>query len=71
MDCYLDSDSHIVNMIRAYKVFTKIAYKFGVQVPKSTKDSLKLDAENGNELWAESIKTEFKQINDSETFRVS
>ena len=58
-------------MIRAYKVSTEIAYKFGVQVPKSTKDSLKLDAENGNEFWAESIKTEFKQINDSETFRVS
>jgi hypothetical protein len=57
-------------MIRAYKMSVEIAYKFGVQVPRNTKESIKLDTENGNTLWAESIKTEFKQINDYETFRV-
>jgi hypothetical protein len=31
---------------------------------------MQLDTENKNTLWAESIKTEFKQINDYETFRV-
>jgi hypothetical protein len=31
---------------------------------------VQLDTENKNTLWAESIKTEFKQINDYETFRV-
>jgi hypothetical protein len=58
-------------MIRAYKLSVEIACKFGVQVPRNTKESIKLDTENaGNTLWADSIKTEFKQINDYETFRV-
>jgi hypothetical protein len=42
----------------------EMAYKFGVHVPRNTKEFIKLDTENGNSLWAESIKTEFKQIND-------
>jgi hypothetical protein len=67
---YLNSNVEISNMIRAYKVSTEIAYKFGVQVPRNTKESMKLDMENGNHLWEESIATEFKQINDYETFRV-
>jgi hypothetical protein len=67
---YLNSDTEMINMIRAYKLSTEIAYKFGVQVPRSTKESIKLDKENENELWSDSIKTEFKQINDYETFRV-
>jgi hypothetical protein len=67
---YLNSDTEISNMIRAYKVSTEIAYKFGVQVPRNTKDSLRLDTENANTLWSDAIKTEFKQINDYETFRV-
>jgi hypothetical protein len=67
---YLNSDSQIINMIRAYKLSMEIAYKFGVQVPRSTKDSIKLDQENENELWADAIKAEFKQIKDYETFRV-
>ena len=57
-------------MIRACKLSTEIAYQFGVQVPRNTKESLKLDEENENTLWADSIKTEFKQINDYKTFRV-
>ena len=57
-------------MIRAYKVSTEIAFKFGVQVPRNTKESLRLDLANGNKLWENSIATEFKQINDYETFRV-
>jgi hypothetical protein len=67
---YLNSDTEITNMIRAYKLSVETAYKFGVQVPRNTKESIKLDTENGNTLWADSIKTEFKQINDYETFRV-
>jgi hypothetical protein len=67
---YLNSDSEISNMVKAYKLSTEISYKFGVQVPRSTKESMQLDTENKNTLWAESIKTEFKQINDYETFRV-
>ena len=67
---YLNSDTEIKHMIRAYKVSTEIAFKFGVQVPRNTKESLRLDLANGNKLWENSIATEFKQINDYETFRV-
>jgi hypothetical protein len=35
---YLNSDAEIANMVRAYKLSTEIACKFGVQVPKSTED---------------------------------
>jgi hypothetical protein len=45
-----------------------IKYKFGIQVPKGIKNSIKLDKKNGNPLWQEAIKTELKQLTDYQTF---
>ena len=46
----LNSDTQIINMIRACKVSVEVACKFGVQVPRNTKESLKLDEENESTL---------------------
>jgi hypothetical protein len=33
------------------KRYLKRTHKFGIEVPKSVKDAMRLDAENGNTLW--------------------
>ena len=38
-------------------------FKFGVQVPRSLKDALRLDEINHNHEWADGMNTELKQIN--------
>jgi len=45
-------------------------YKFGVRIPKSVKEALELDRQNGNNYWAEALKTEIGQINSYETFQL-
>ena len=57
-------------MIHSYKLSLETTYKFGVQLPKNTKEAIRLDTANGNTLWADAIDTEFKQINEYETFWV-
>ena len=36
--------------------------KYGVRVPKSIKEALKIDKENGNTLWWDAIQQEMKNI---------
>jgi hypothetical protein len=45
-------------------------FKFGIQVPRSIKHALQLDAINGNHLWRDSIETEMSQLADYNTFRL-
>ena len=45
-------------MVKQSKAKSKcraIRFKFGVQVPRDFNEALKLDAENGNNLWKEAI----------------
>ena len=42
---FVNSDHQLTRIIQAYKVSKGISYKFGVQVPKSTKDALRLDTQ--------------------------
>jgi hypothetical protein len=44
-------------------------YKFGILVPKNGKDTLALDAANGNKQWQISMDTEVKQTDEYDTFR--
>jgi hypothetical protein len=60
-----------VDIARILKVSTSpasIKYKFGIQVPKGTKNAIDLDKKNGNQLWQEAIKTELKKLTDYQTF---
>jgi hypothetical protein len=62
-----------VDIARILKVATSpagIKYKFGIHVPKQIKNAIDLDKKNGNQLWQEAIKTEFKQLTDYQTFIV-
>jgi hypothetical protein len=44
-------------------------YKFGILVPKNQKDTLAIDADNGNKRWQISMDTEVEQIDEYDTFR--
>jgi hypothetical protein len=62
-----------VDIARILKVSTgpaDIKYKFGVQVPKGSKNAINLDKKNGNQLWQEAIKTDLKQLTYYPTFIV-
>ena len=69
---YLDFDEEVVEMVQAYKTSAKegTKYKFGVEVPGSTKKALEIDRRNGNTAWQESIKLELDQIKEYEVFKV-
>ena len=43
-------------------------YKFGVRIPRSVKEALELDKQNGNNYWAEALKTEIGVIISYVTF---
>jgi hypothetical protein len=45
-------------------------YKFGIEVPRSIKDVVRLDKINNNKLWQEAIGKELNQINEYQTFWV-
>ena len=47
--------------MKATKKNTK-KYKFGVQVPRTVKEALELDKENGNHAWSEAMNIENKSI---------
>ena len=44
-------------------------YKFGIEVPRSVKHALEIDARNGNTLWRDAIMTELNQLDDFKVFR--
>jgi hypothetical protein len=55
------------------KRYLKRTHKFGIEVPKSVADAMRLDTENGNTLWFDAIALEiasvnvsFKHLNDDE-----
>ena len=45
------------------------AMKFGVEVPRTVKEALELDKNNGNNKWAEAIQKEMQGLHDHQTFR--
>lgn len=70
---YTKNPKKFVRLARAFKATVQKAakkYKFGVEVPKSWKDAIRLDEENGNTLWQEALETEVKQLKEYETFKV-
>ena len=45
-----------------------IRYKFGVQVPRTHKEAMELDAKNGNTFWQDAVGKEMKQLEEYHTF---
>jgi hypothetical protein len=42
--------------------YLKWTHKFGIELPKTVKEALDLDKENGNSFWADTIAMEMKEI---------
>ena len=59
---FLPDEHDLQRMVHALATAQKEApkYKFGVRVPRSVKEALELDKENGNELWSEALQLELK-----------
>lgn len=63
---------HISGLSKAFKIKTgyrEKKIKFGVEVPRDTKEAYFLDLKNRNTLWQEAIAKELRQLNDFKTFR--
>jgi hypothetical protein len=46
----------------ATKRYHKSSHKFGIQVPNSWDEALKLDKENNNTMWKDAISKEMKNV---------
>ena len=46
-----------------------IVYQYGLQVPRTPQEAIKLDAENGNTLWQDSMALEMEQLQEYDTFK--
>jgi hypothetical protein len=44
------------------KRFHKRTHKFGIEVPRTVDDAIRLDRENGNTLWMDSVATEMSAV---------
>lgn len=42
--------------------YWRTTHKYGIRVPKSIDEALRLDKENGNDLWQKSIEKEFSKV---------
>jgi len=58
-------------MLRIFKAKVRKAFKkyeFGVRIPRSVLDALKIDKENRNNLWLEAINKELEALMKMDTF---
>ncbi len=46
----------VINKLK--QKYWRTTHKFGIRLPKNTQEALRLDAENGNDLWEQSLKKE-------------
>ena len=53
----------IISLVRKKNMrYLKRNEKFGIALPKNVKEALQLDKNNGNNLWADVISTEMKNV---------
>ena len=59
----LKKRDHIISLVKKQSPrFFKRTHKFGIEVPKTVKESRELNKKNGNTLWADGIAKEMKDI---------
>jgi hypothetical protein len=65
-------DAQMNKVVRAHNAAIRSApkYKFGIEIPRGIRHAFRLDKENDNTLWQDSIVTELKQLDEYQTFRV-
>ena len=55
----LNKRNRIINKVK--KKYWRTTHKFGIRLPKTIDEALRLDAENGNHMWEDAIKKEMKK----------
>ena len=50
--------------------YWRTTHKYGIRVPKTVDEALRLDAKNGNHLWQDAIKKEMGKAKVESQFRV-
>ena len=69
VDHYAKIDEAYTRMVNIYKATVrKNKIKFGIEVPFSTREALRLDRANKNEGWRKAINLEIQMLLDFETF---
>ena len=61
----LKKRNRMINAVK--KKYWRTTHKFGIRVPKSVPEALRMDEENGNHLWRDSIKKEMAKAQVSYT----
>ena len=56
----LKKQNHYINKLRS--VVQNNQFKYGLKVPKTLKEALEIDKENGNSHWADAIKKELGNV---------
>ena len=52
----LKKRDRIISLVRKRSTrYLKRTHKFGIEVPKTVKETLDLDRQNGNTLWADAV----------------
>ena len=60
-----------VNALQADEIYIHQGkVKFGVRVPRNTREAYRLDKENGNQLWANAINKEINKMHEYRVFQV-
>ena len=59
----------MINASRRRSKNNAVRYKFGVRVPRNTKEAYELDRVNGNTMWADAMKLELDQLFDYDSFK--
>ena len=67
---YINEDRTLRKMFKTARARKTATYQFGVKVPQSVKQVHEFDAENGNTLWADSLKKELDQLDEYEVFKI-
>ena len=56
----LKKRNYIISAVN--KRYHKRTHKYGIRVPKTVKEAIEIDKENGNTLWQDAIKKEMKSV---------
>ena len=60
---------HLVKQARLKSIRHAPIYQFGFQVPRSVKEAIELDKQNGNTKWQDAMALELAQLQEYSTFR--
>ena len=59
-EIHIKKKNRIISKIKSK--YWQRTHKYGIRIPKSVKEAIKLDNENGNNLWWDSLMAEMKNV---------